>query len=143
MENLTVNAVVDNLDEVTGFVLKRLDNYGCSKKTLMQIRLAVEEIFVNIASYAYDPSVGPAEVRCEVMQDPLRVVIQFLDGGRPFEPLAKEDADTSADALFSRDGGLGILLVKETMDGVSYSYENGKNILTIEKKLKDTEEACL
>ncbi|MBP5749490.1 MAG: ATP-binding protein [Firmicutes bacterium] len=143
MENLTVNAVVDNLDEVTGFVLKRLDNYGCSKKTLMQIRLAVEEIFVNIASYAYDPSVGPAEVRCEVMQDPLRVVIQFLDGGRPFDPLAKEDADTSADALFSRDGGLGILLVKETMDGVSYSYENGKNILTIEKKLKDTEEACL
>ena len=143
MENLTVNAVVDNLDEVTGFVLKRLDNYGCSKKTLMQIRLAVEEIFVNIASYAYDPSVGPAEVRCEVMQDPLRVVIQFLDGGRPCDPLAKEDADTSADALFSRDGGLGILLVKETMDGVSYSYENGKNILTIEKKLKDTEEACL
>ena len=143
MENLTVNAVVDNLDEVTGFVLKRLDNYGCSKKTLMQIRLAVEEIFVTIASYAFDPSVGPAEVRCEVMQDPLRVVIQFLDGGRPFDPLAKEDADTSADALFSRDGGLGILLVKETMDGVSYSYENGKNILTIEKKLKDTEEACL
>ena len=99
MENLTVNAVVDNLDEVTGFVLKRLDNYGCSKKTLMQIRLAVEEIFVNIASYAYDPSVGPAEVRCEVMQDPLRVVIQFLDGGRPFDPLAKEDADTAIAVL--------------------------------------------
>lgn len=143
MENLTVNAIVDNLDEVTGFVLKRLDQYGCSKKTLMQIRLAVEEIFVNIASYAYDPAVGPAEVRCEVRQEPLRVIIQFLDGGRPFDPLAKEDADTSADALFARDGGLGILLVKETMDGVSYSYENGKNVLTIEKRLMDPEEVCL
>ncbi|MBR5642057.1 MAG: ATP-binding protein [Firmicutes bacterium] len=143
MENLTVNAVVENLDEVVGFVFKRLSHYGCSKKTLMQIRLAVEEIFVNISSYAYDPSVGPAEVRCEVLQDPLRVVIQFLDGGRPFDPLAKDDADTSADALFSREGGLGILLVKETMDGVHYSYENGKNVLTIEKRLTDTEDVCL
>ena len=135
MENLTVNAVVENLDEVVGFVFKRLYHYGCSKKTLMQIRLAVEEIFVNISSYAYDPSVGPAEVRCEVLQDPLRVVIQFLDRGRPFDPLAKDDADTSADALFSREGGLGILLVKETMDDVQYTYEEGKNILTILKKL--------
>ena len=135
MENLTVNAVVENLDEVVGFVLKRLDSYGCEKKTLLQIRLAVEEIFVNISSYAYDPAVGPAEVRCEVLQDPLRVVIQFLDGGRPFDPLAKDDADTSADALFSREGGLGILLVKETMDDVQYTYEEGKNILTILKKL--------
>ena len=135
MENLTVNAVVENLDEVVGFVLKRLDNCGCEKKTLLQIRLAVEEIFVNIASYAYDPAVGPAEVRCEVLQDPLRVVIQFLDGGRPFDPLAKEDADISEEGLFSREGGLGILLVKETMDDVTYSYEGGKNILTILKKL--------
>ena len=143
MENLPVNAVVDNLDEVVGFVLKRLDSYGCSKRLLMQIRLAVEEIFVNIASYAYDPAIGPAEVRCEVLPDPLRVVIQFLDGGRPFDPLAREDADTSAEGLFSREGGLGILLVKETMDGVHYSYENGKNVLTIEKRLTEPEEACL
>ena len=102
---------------------------------LLQIRLAVEEIFVNIASYAYDPSVGPAEVRCEVLEDPLRVIIQFLDGGKPFDPLAREDADISEDGLMMREGGLGILLVKETMDDVSYTYENGKNILTILKKL--------
>lgn len=57
MENLTVIAAVENLDEVNGFVLKRLEKYGCDKKILMQIRLAVEEIFVNNASYAYDPSV--------------------------------------------------------------------------------------
>ena len=135
MENLTVTAVVDNLDEVTGFVLKRLEKYGCDKKTLMQIRLAVEEIFVNISSYAYDPAVGPAEVSCEVLDDPLRVVIQFLDGGKPFDPLAREDADTSEEALMGRIGGLGILLVKETMDDVSYEYKNGKNVLTILKKL--------
>ena len=101
----------------------------------MQIAVASEEIFVNISSYAYDPSIGPAEVRCEVLEDPLRVVIQFLDHGKPFDPLAKEDADTSEEALFSREGGLGILLVKETMDDVSYTYQDGKNILTIKKNL--------
>ncbi|MCR4805606.1 MAG: ATP-binding protein [Clostridia bacterium] len=136
MESLTINAEVRNLGIVNSFVLSRLENCGCKDhRTLMQIRLAVEEIFVNISSYAYDPSIGLAEVRCEVLQDPLRVIIQFLDGGKPFDPLGREDADISEDALLGRDGGLGILLVKETMDNVSYEYVNGKNILTIEKNL--------
>ena len=135
MENLIVTAEVKNLDAVTDFVLQRPEIAACPKNTQLQLRLAVEEVFVNIASYAYDPSIGPAEVRCEVLDDPLRVVIQFLDHGKPFDPLAKEDADTSEEALMERIGGLGILLVKETMDEVSYSYEDGKNILTILKKL--------
>ncbi len=136
MEHLIINAEVKNLDLVNDFVLGRLENSGCSdRKTLLQISLAVEEIFVNIASYAYDPAVGPAEVSCEVLQDPLRVVIQFLDGGRPFDPLAREDADTSKEGLMSRVGGLGILLVKETMDDVRYEYKDGKNVLTILKNL--------
>ena len=135
MESLIVTAEVKNLDAVTDFVLQRPEIAACPKNTQMQLRLAVEEVFVNIASYAYDPSIGPAEVRCEVLDDPLRVVIQFLDHGKPFDPLAKEDADTSEEALMDRIGGLGILLVKETMDEVSYSYEDGKNILTILKKL--------
>ena len=135
MDNLIVTAEVKNLDAVTDFVLQRPEIAACPKNTQMQLRLAVEEVFVNIASYAYDPSIGPAEVRCEVLDDPLRVVIQFLDHGKPFDPLAKEDADTSEEALMERIGGLGILLVKETMDEVSYSYEDGKNILTILKKL--------
>ena len=135
MESVTLTAVIENLDTVNGFIRNKLEALGAQRNVLMQIRLAVEEIFVNISSYAYDPSVGPAEVRCEVLEDPLRVVIQFLDGGKPFDPLAKEDADTSEDALMARDGGLGILLVKETMNDVKYEYKDGKNILTILKKL--------
>ena len=135
MDNLIVTAEVKNLDAVTDFVLQRPEIAACPKNTQLQLRLAVEEVFVNIASYAYDPAIGPAEVRCEVLDDPLRVVIQFLDHGKPFDPLAREDADTSEEALMGRIGGLGILLVKETMDEVSYSYEEGKNILTILKKL--------
>ncbi|MBQ6013737.1 MAG: ATP-binding protein [Firmicutes bacterium] len=135
MENITVTAEIPNLDVVNGFVLGKLEERGCPQRIQLQVRLAVEEIFVNISSYAYDPEVGPAEVHCEVLEDPLRVVIQFMDHGKPFDPLAKADADTSEEALLARDGGLGILLVKETMDDVRYSYEGGKNILTIIKNL--------
>ena len=135
MEIMTVKAMTDQLDTVTDFIEEKLAPYDCPMRTMLQLRLAVEEIFVNIASYAYSPEVGNAEIRCEVLEDPLRVVIQFLDSGTPFDPLAKEDADTSEEALMSREGGLGILLVKNTMDDVQYSYEDGKNILTILKKL--------
>ena len=135
MESITVKAKTEALDTVTDFVEEKLAPCDCPMRTLLQLRLAIEEIFVNIASYAYSPEEGDAEIRCEVLEDPLRVVVQFLDSGRPFDPLAREDADTSEEALMSREGGLGILLVKKTMDDVQYSYEGGKNILTIMKKL--------
>ena len=135
MRSMTITAEIANLDAVNEFIFGQLAPYELPKSTLFQIRLAVEEIFVNISSYAYDPSVGPAEVSCEVLEDPLRVVIQFLDHGKPFDPLAQEDPDTSEEGLLAREGGLGILLVKESMDEVSYRYEGGANILTVIKKL--------
>ena len=135
MKSLTVPARSDCIDEINDFVGQELEAYDCPMNIQLQIELANEEIFVNIASYAYHPVEGEAEIRCEVLQDPLSVVIQFLDGGKPYDPLAKEDADTSVETLEEREGGLGILLVKKTMDDVKYVYENGKNILTIQKNL--------
>ena len=135
MERLSVPAKIESLRAVNSFVSSQLESRVCSKETMNQLRLAIEEIFVNIASYAYSPGIGEAEVHCEVLKDPLRVVIQFLDSGVPFDPVAQAEADTSEDALLERDGGLGILLVKGIMDDVQYTYENGKNILTILKRL--------
>ena len=135
MKSLTVSAKAECLDEINAFLEGELEAYDCPMKTQMQIEVAVEEIFINIASYAYHPVEGEAEIRCEVLRDPLRVVIQLLDSGRPYDPLAKEDADTSEEAIMAREGGLGILMVKKTMDDVKYSYENGKNVLTIQKNL--------
>lgn len=135
MESITIAAKTEALDTVVDFVEEKLAPYDCPMRTLLQLRLAIEEIFVNIASYAYAPAEGEAEIRCEVLEEPLWVVIQFLDCGQPFDPLARADADTSEEALMSREGGLGILLVKKTMDDVQYSYEDGKNILTVMKKL--------
>jgi len=135
MEHLIVPAKTEELDGVNEFVERQLEPFDCPMRTLFQLRLAIEEIFVNIASYAYAPREGEAEVRCAVLEDPLRVELQFLDGGTPFDPLAMEDADTSEEALLGREGGLGILLVKKTMDEVEYAYKDGKNVLTIRKNL--------
>ena len=135
MNSLTVPAKTEYMPQVNEFIDIQLEALGCPGAVQMQIDLAVEEIFVNIASYAYEAEDGKAEIRCDVMEDPVRVEIQFLDSGMPYDPLARPDADTSPEALMGRVGGLGILLVKTTMDDVQYSYEGGKNILTIRKKL--------
>ena len=137
MKTLTVPAELEQLQNVQDFIAEELEACGCPMKAQFQIEVAVEEIFVNIVSYAYRPEVGEATIRCAVEEEPLQVTIQFLDHGKPFDPLAKEDADTSGDALEEREGGLGILLVKKSMDDVRYAYENGKNILTIRKRLEE------
>lgn len=126
----------DQLERVQAFIQEELDNYPCPLKVKFQLDVAVEEIFVNIAHYAYSPDQGgEATVRCCVGGDPLQVTIQFLDNGKPFNPLAKEDPDITLSAEERRIGGLGILMVKKSMDAVDYSYEDGKNILTIKKNI--------
>ena len=135
MKTLIVPAENQRLDEINAFIDGELERCGCSPKVQFQVALAVEEIFVNIASYAYHPEIGEAQIDVDASGDPPTVTIRFLDRGKPFNPLAKEDADTTLSAEERGVGGLGILLVKKNMDDVTYSYEDGKNILTIKKTL--------
>jgi anti-sigma regulatory factor (Ser/Thr protein kinase) len=95
----------------------------------------VEEIFVNIAHYAYKPGVGSATIRTEVHEDPLSIELIFIDGGVPYDPLAKEDPDVSLPADQRQIGGLGIFMAKKVMDTMDYRYENGQNVLTMTKKI--------
>ena len=126
----------DQLEQVQRFVEEQVEQYSCSSKVKFQLAVAVEEIFVNIAHYAYHPEQGgTATIRCCVGGSPLQVTIQFLDNGKPFNPLDKEDADTTLSAEERNIGGLGILMVKKSMDAVDYLYEDGKNILTIKKSI--------
>ena len=135
MKDITVDATLENLEVVQNFVNEELELQGCSMKVMMQIEIAVEEIFVNIVHYAYNPQVGKATVRCEVTDNPMQVIIQFLDSGIPFDPMAKEDADITLSAEERNIGGLGIYMVKQSMDEVNYEYKDGKNVLTIRKVL--------
>ena len=135
MKMLEIAADIDNLDEVTAFIDEQLEEVGFPMKTIMHIELCVEEIFSNISNYAYENGKGMAKITAEQLSDPERVCIIFSDSGTPFDPLSNPDPDTSNTLKNDKIGGLGIFMVKQQMDGISYSYKNGCNILTIEKLL--------
>ena len=130
---LEVEAVDDNLPTVLGFIEQHLEAADCPLKAQMQISVAAEEIFINIAHYAYKPETGKAIVRVDVEEDPVRVTITFVDKGMPFDPLAMEEPDVSLPAEAREIGGLGVFLARKAMDDVSYQYKDGQNILTLKK----------
>ena len=134
-KELVVDATVENLTDVLAFLEANLEEAGCPLKVQMQISVAAEEIYVNIAHYAYAPKTGKATVRLEVSEDPSSVSITFLDNGVPFDPLAKEDPDVTLSAEERQIGGLGIYMTKKTMDDVTYEYRDGQNILTMKKNI--------
>ena len=136
MKELTVDAAVENIEVVTDFVNEQLEALHCPVKAQTQIAIAIDELFGNIAHYAYGPDGGEATVRFEAEQEPLTAVITFIDRGKPFDPLQKEDPDTTLSVKERKIGGLGIFLVKKTMDGMAYQYRDGQNMLTIRKKLR-------
>ena len=136
MDQMTVRAAVDQVKAVTRFINERLDALGCSERSRIQLDVAVDEIFSNIAHYAYKTAPGDATVRFELEHDPLSVVISFIDSGAPYDPLAEERPDTTRLPRMERPiGGLGLFMVQRTMDHVAYAYRDGKNILTIRKRI--------
>lgn len=140
-QTFSIEAKTDNLDQVLDFIRRTLEKQECPVRILGQIEVAAEEIFVNIARYAYETGVGDAGIRVEVEQDPLRVAITFMDHGVPYDPLQRENPDTTLSAEERQIGGLGIYMVKKSMDDVCYDYQDGKNILTIRKNLSDRGES--
>ena len=136
MKELNIAATVENIETVTDFVNEQLEALDCPMKAQMQIDIAIDELFGNIAHYAYNPEIGQATVRVEVTQDPLAVVITFIDNGAPYDPLAKADPDITLSTEEREIGGLGIFMVKKTMDEIAYEYKDGQNILAIKKNLQ-------
>lgn len=135
MSELTIEAKTENLEKVLAFVDKHLEEKECAIKVQMQIDVAVEELFVNIAQYAYDSDTGMVTIQVEIQEEPLAVMITFIDNGVPYNPLAKEDPDITLAAEERQIGSLGIYMVKKTMDDITYDYKDGQNILRIRKQL--------
>lgn len=140
VREIEVDALKDNLNTVTQCVESTLESADCPMKLQMQILLAVEEIFVNIANYAYEPGTGKAQMRIDVVDQDEQggpqgktVTITFKDQGMKYNPLAKEDPDVTLPAVKRKVGGLGVFLVKNIMDDVQYEYVNNSNILTMIK----------
>ena len=137
MKEMTLEATVGNIPIVTDFINTELEALECPMKAQMQIDIAVDELFGNIAQYAYDPLTGPATVRVEVDDDPMAVIITFIDHGKPYDPLAGKEPDITLNAEDREVGGLGVFLVKKTMDEITYEYKNGQNILKIRKNMQE------
>ena len=132
MKELVIEAKTGNLDAVLDFVGAELEAAECPVKLQTQIAIAVEEVFVNIAHYAYNPEVGGAVIRVAVDDE---VTIEFEDSGRPYNPLEKDDPDITIGAEEREIGGLGIFMVKKIMDAAEYRNEAGKNILCVRKAI--------
>ena len=135
MKELTIAATVENIGTVTDFVNEQLEALDCPMKAQMQIDIAIDELFGNIAHYAYHPEVGNATVRVEVTEEPLAVIVTFIDKGMPYDPLRAAEPDITLSAEERNLGGLGIYMVKKSMDEITYEYKDGKNIMSIKKKL--------
>ena len=127
-------ALIDSIPGVTSFVMNWLESLDCPMKTQTQIDLAIDEIFTNIASYAYKSGTGDATVQLDFDEDSRIFSITFIDSGIPYNPLEKPDPDITLPAEEREIGGLGIFLVKKVMDRMEYKRENGLNILTLYKK---------
>ena len=130
MNELSVEARIENMDAVQGFISARLED--CPIKVQTQIAIAVDEIFSNIANYAYNPEIGSVVIHATVGDE---IVIAFEDKGKPYNPLEKDDPNITLGAEEREIGGLGIFMVKKIMDSVEYRHEGNKNILSIRKKI--------
>lgn len=128
-------ASIDDINEVTAFIETELEKLDCPMKAVMQINVAIDELFSNIVRYGYPDAPGPVTVKFIAHDDPKTVYVRFEDEGIPYNPLTKEDPDITLSADERSIGGLGIFVVKKTMDDIKYKYEGGKNILTIEKRI--------
>jgi len=128
---LKIEAVLENMDAVLEFVDRRLE--GCPAKIQNQMGIVADEIFSNIARYAYAPGVGEAIIR--ICIDGEYLTMEFEDFGKAYDPTASPDPDMALPAMEREIGGLGVFMVKKIMDAVEYRRENGKNTLTLKKKI--------
>lgn len=133
-KEITLAAKLDNLETAQSFFDELLEEHDCPMRELFQIDVSVEEIFVNIANYAYPGAEGEATLMVEYAEDPRRIIMTFIDQGIAFNPLDKKDADVTLSAEEREIGGLGILMVKKNMTEMKYRRENDCNVLTLIKE---------
>lgn len=131
---LTLKAELNELDKLLSFSETHMALRECPMKIIMQMSICIEEIFVNIAHYAYGGKAGGAVFALSFFDEPRRMVISFQDSGVQYDPLSKADPDITLSAEDRKIGGLGIFMTKKSVDKISYEYEDGKNILTFEKR---------
>ncbi len=135
MPKITLPAAIESIEAATDFINYILEGAGCPMKAQVQLDVALDELMSNVAMYAYAPETGDVTVSIKILDDPRRAVITITDKGVPYDPLKKEDPDVTLSADEREIGGLGIFIVKKSMDDMTYAYKNGKNVVTVVKNI--------
>ena len=135
MREITLDATVENIDVAIKFINDELIKLSCSEDNISLIDIAIDEIFGNIARYAYPSQNGIVTIKFDTINEAKTVEISFIDEGIEYNPLDKEDPDVTLSLDEREIGGLGIYIVKNSMDDVNYEYVDNKNILQIVKKI--------
>ena len=132
---ITLKATIENVEKATEFVNAELLKLNCPAKATAEIDIAIDELFSNIANYAYNKEIGNVTVKFEAQESPKSVIITFIDSGMPYDPLKREDPNVTLSVTERQIGGLGIFMVKKSMDSVEYEYKDNHNILRIKKHI--------
>lgn len=135
MKEIVIDAVIENLTSVLNFLDTEMEEKNINAEIQNNVKIAADEIFINIASYAYAPSTGSVCIRVEIINK--EIIIEFEDSGVKYNPLEKEDPDITSPAIEREIGGLGIFMAKKIMDTVEYQYKNNKNILKMKKRVQE------
>ena len=138
MKELHVNSNVENIPTVKNFVCSELERLGCTERLVMQMKMAVDELFANISFYAYDSESGPVTVLFDYEEESSTAILTFIDEGKPYNPLEAEEPDVALEGELRPIGGLGIFLVRNMMDDMLYEYNDRRNILTLKKYVQIT-----
>ena len=133
--SLRIHATIAEAETALDPITDLLEEIGADRKAAYKVRLALDELLVNVVSYAYDGKDGEVEIVYETSDEPRTISISIIDSGKPFNPLEVEEPELSDNIHERKIGGLGIFIVKNTMDEVAYRRENNQNIMTIKKKI--------
>ena len=137
MPIITLPAKIEKIEEATGFLDAILEEAGCSMRAQIQLDIALDEMMSNVARYAYASGEGDITIAVDILDDRAHVVLTLMDNGVPYDPLKKDDPDITLSAEERKIGGLGIFIVKQSMDSMTYAYENGQNAITMVKRIKE------
>ena len=136
MQQITLPAAIENIEQATDFLNGILDKAGCSMRDRTKLDIALDELMSNVAQYAYAPGSGDITLSVEIPEAPKRVVLTLRDSGMPYNPLKKEDPDITLSADERKIGGLGIFIVRKYMDDMTYAYKDGQNVVTLIKRIE-------
>jgi len=129
---LIIDSDIEEIPKVSALLDEEMQTYGFGREEILDTQLAVEEAITNVINHGYKKPGGEIIVSCRISPD--RIEVQIIDAAPRFDPLSVPEPELDSTIEDREAGGLGVFLIRQVMDEISYRYENGKNILVLIKR---------